>query len=103
MGCEDLNVTSSEDSGLSISPEEEHRLKEKLETATPSLSPVMKSLPSLQSATPTVDKMLCGRIHRKSRRRVFRRQSLNTTIDTTLDVTLNATGENHSSKEIDFV
>ena len=91
MGCEDLNVTSSEDSGLS--PEEEHRLKEKLEAATPSLSPVMKSLPSLQLATPTVDKMLCGRIHRKSRRRVFRRQPLNTTIDVTLNATLDTGDE----------
>ena len=44
---------------------EHHLLKERLEENMPSLSPVLRSLPSLCSATPNVDKLLQRRVHRR--------------------------------------
>lgn len=61
----DSSWISPEESGLTV--EEEHVLRERLEAATPSLSPVLNSLPSLQSATPNVDKLLRRKVHRRTR------------------------------------
>ena len=47
----------------SLTLEEEHPLKESLEACMPSLSPVLRSLPSLHSATPNVDKLLQRKVH----------------------------------------
>ena len=61
---DDLLLQSSpEDDTLTL--EEEEDLKEKLIAATPSLSPVLNTLPSLQSVTPNVDKLLHRRVHRR--------------------------------------
>lgn len=57
----------------SLTPEEEHLLKESLEACMPSLSPVLRSLPSLHSATPNVDKLLQRKVHS---RRLHDRQLL---------------------------
>lgn len=58
--------TSAEGSGLSS--EEVEGLIDSLEKTTPSLSPVLNSLPSLHSSTPTLDMLL----HRKVRRKGWR-------------------------------
>ena len=61
---DDLLRSSSDDNTLTI--EEEEDLKEKLQVATPSLSPVLNSLPSLRSMTPNADKLLHRRVHRRA-------------------------------------
>ncbi len=50
--------------GCGLSVEETQGLLERLEATTPSLSPVLNSLPSLHSATPTLDKLFNRNVRR---------------------------------------
>lgn len=58
----DSSYSLLDEDGLSF---EHHLLKESLEANMPSLSPVLRSLPSLCSATPNVDKLLQRKVHRR--------------------------------------
>ncbi len=54
--------------GAGFSMDETQSLIERLEATASSLSPVLNSLPSLHSVTPTLDKLLCRKVRRQGTR-----------------------------------